>query len=43
MNGKWKKGWRPDLFLGTNIYDSTLGILGLGNIGRAVAKRVSRV
>ncbi|HVP82653.1 MAG TPA: D-glycerate dehydrogenase [Nitrososphaeraceae archaeon] len=39
MNGKWKKGWKPDLFLGTNVYGSTLGILGLGNIGRAVAKR----
>ncbi len=39
MNGKWKKGWKPDLFLGTNVYGSTLGTLGLGNIGRAVAKR----
>jgi glyoxylate reductase len=39
MNGKWKKGWKPDLFLGTNVYGATLGILGLGNIGRAVAKR----
>ena len=39
MNGKWKKGWKPDLFLGSNVYGSTLGILGLGNIGRAVAKR----
>src|SRR5215210_6114129 len=36
---KWKKGWTPDLFLGSNIYGSTLGILGLGNIGSAVAKR----
>ena len=39
INGKWKKGWTPDLFLGSNIYGSTLGILGLGNIGAAVAKR----
>jgi glyoxylate reductase len=39
INGKWKKGWAPDLFLGSNIYGSTLGILGLGNIGSAVAKR----
>jgi glyoxylate reductase len=38
---KWKKGWTPDLFLGSNIYGSTLGILGLGNIGTAVAKRAN--
>src|SRR5215203_5326869 len=36
---KWKKGWTPNLFLGSNVYGSTLGILGLGNIGSAVAKR----
>jgi glyoxylate reductase len=38
---KWKKGWTPDLFLGSNIYGSTLGILGLGNIGTAVVKRAN--
>ncbi|MCC2649683.1 MAG: gyaR, partial [Nitrososphaeraceae archaeon] len=41
IEGKWKKGWTPDLFLGSNIYGSTLGILGLGNIGTAVAKRAN--
>jgi glyoxylate reductase len=41
IEGKWKKGWTPDLFLGTNIYGSTLGILGLGDIGSAVAKRAN--
>ncbi len=39
INKKWKNGWSPNLFLGNNIYGSTLGILGLGNIGSAVAKR----
>lgn len=36
---KWKHGWMPNLFVGTNIFNSTLGILGLGNIGSAVARR----
>jgi glyoxylate reductase len=39
INKKWKNGWAPNLFLGSNVYGSTLGILGLGNIGSAVAKR----
>jgi glyoxylate reductase len=29
----------PDLFLGSDVYSSTLGILGLGRIGSAVARR----
>ena len=37
--GKWKIGWTPDLLLGTNVYGATLGIIGLGRIGSAVAKR----
>ena len=41
IDGKWKKGWTPNLFLGNNIHGSTLGILGLGNIGTAVAKRAN--
>ena len=41
IEGKWQKGWAPDLFLGSNIYGSTLGILGLGNIGTAVVKRAN--
>ncbi|MFB5598725.1 MAG: 2-hydroxyacid dehydrogenase [Nitrososphaeraceae archaeon] len=39
INNKWKHGWMPNLFVGTNIFNSTLGILGLGNIGSAVARR----
>jgi len=36
--GKFK-GWAPMLFLGSDIYEKTLGIIGLGRIGRAVARR----
>jgi glyoxylate reductase len=39
INKKWKNGWTPNLFLGDNVYGTTLGILGLGNIGSAVVKR----
>jgi lactate dehydrogenase-like 2-hydroxyacid dehydrogenase len=37
-DGKWT-GWRPTHHLGTRVTGKTLGILGLGRIGRAVAKR----
>ncbi|NOJ27467.1 MAG: D-glycerate dehydrogenase [Nitrososphaera sp.] len=37
--GRWKVGWTPDLLLGHNVYWSTLGIVGLGKIGSAVARR----
>ena len=36
---RWKVGWSPDLFLGSNVYGKTLGLLGAGRIGRAVARR----
>lgn len=32
-------GWSPTLLLGTDIHHKTLGIIGLGRIGREVAKR----
>lgn len=35
------KGWAPMLFLGTNVSGKTLGILGLGAIGRLVAKMMA--
>jgi glyoxylate reductase len=38
-NGNWKFGWTPDLFLGYDVYGSTLGIIGLGEIGILVARR----
>ena len=39
LKKKWNNGWRPNLFLGKDVHGSTLGILGLGNIGSAVAER----
>ncbi|MEK7590198.1 MAG: D-glycerate dehydrogenase [Patescibacteria group bacterium] len=35
------KGWEPKLFLGTDVYNKTLGIVGLGRIGAAVAQRAA--
>ncbi|KPJ74124.1 glyoxylate reductase [candidate division TA06 bacterium DG_78] len=32
-------GWEPMLFLGSDVHHKTLGIIGLGRIGRAVANR----
>ena len=32
-------GWAPDLLLGVDLRDKTLGIVGMGRIGRAVARR----
>ena len=34
------KGWGPKLFLGADIKDKTLGIVGLGRIGSEVARRM---
>jgi glyoxylate reductase len=36
---RWKIGWSPDLMLGFNVHGATLGIIGLGRIGAAVARR----
>ncbi len=38
--GSWKT-WYPNLLLGREVYGSTLGIVGLGKIGQAVARRAS--
>ena len=37
-DGKWNK-WRYDAFLGADIHGSTLGIIGMGRIGQAIARR----
>ena len=34
-------GWAPKLFLGQEVNNKTLGIIGLGRIGKAVARRAS--
>ncbi|MCP3098746.1 D-glycerate dehydrogenase [Myxococcus sp. K15C18031901] len=36
--GKWRT-WSPTLLLGTDVYGATLGIVGAGGIGAAVARR----
>ncbi|MEM3442543.1 MAG: glyoxylate reductase [Candidatus Bathyarchaeia archaeon] len=37
--GKWKVGWHPSMMLGRDVYGATIGIVGAGRIGYAVAKR----
>ncbi|MBS7607504.1 D-glycerate dehydrogenase [Candidatus Bathyarchaeota archaeon] len=37
--GKWKVGWHPSMLLGRDVYGATLGIVGAGRIGTAVARR----
>ena len=39
-NGIWRP-WGPDVLVGEDVFNSTLGIIGLGRIGQAVAKRAS--
>ena len=38
--GHWKK-WGLDLFAGADVHGTTLGILGMGRIGQAIAKRAA--
>ena len=39
--GQWMSDmpWSPDFFLGKDVYDATLGVVGLGETGKAVARR----
>jgi lactate dehydrogenase-like 2-hydroxyacid dehydrogenase len=39
--GKWE-GWRPTHMLGTRVNGATLGVIGFGRIGAAVARRAYR-
>lgn len=34
-------GWAPEMLLGVEVYGKTLGLIGAGRIGQAVAKRAS--
>jgi len=36
--GKWRS-WSPNLLVGRDVYGATLGIIGMGRIGEAVARR----
>lgn len=36
--GQWTR-WRYDMFAGSDIHGSTLGILGMGRIGQGIARR----
>jgi glyoxylate reductase len=38
-NDKWRTIFGPYEFLGTDLYQKTLGIFGMGRIGKAVVKR----
>src|SRR5437763_14730519 len=39
-SGRWQR-WQWDLLWGADVHGKTLGILGFGRIGRAVARRAS--
>src|SRR6266404_469770 len=39
-SGEWK-GWDLDQLVGTDVWGKTLGIVGFGRIGRAVARRAA--
>ena len=39
-DGRWLT-WHPSLMLGTDVHGATLGIVGMGKIGQAVARRAA--
>ena len=39
--GKWQE-WQYHMLLGTEVHGSTLGILGMGRIGQAIARRAAK-
>jgi len=40
LQGRWET-WQPDSFLGADLVGATLGIVGAGRIGEAVARRAA--
>src|SRR3989441_782484 len=40
--GRWE-GWAPTQLLGADVFGKTLGVIGMGRIGRAVARRAAGV
>jgi glyoxylate reductase len=39
--GQWKVGWHPAMLQGRDVYGATIGVVGAGRIGYAVAKRAT--
>jgi glyoxylate reductase len=39
--GQWKVSWHPAMLTGRDVYGTTIGIVGAGRIGYAVAKRAT--
>ena len=39
--GKWKVGWHPAMLQGRDVHGATIGIVGAGRIGYAMAKRAT--
>ncbi len=39
-DGRWQR-WSYDMLVGMDVYGSTLGILGMGRIGQALARRAA--
>ena len=39
-SGAWR-GWTPDAYVGRDVHGATLGLVGYGRIGRAVAQRAT--
>jgi glyoxylate reductase len=37
--GRWESGWAEEELMGEDVSGATLGIVGLGGVGRAVARR----
>ena len=38
-NGQWQVAWHPSMLLGYDIHGATIGIIGAGRIGQALARR----
>jgi len=39
--GQWKVGWHPNMMAGRDVNGTTIGVVGAGRIGYAVAKRAT--
>jgi len=39
--GQWKVGWHPAMLTGRDVFGATIGIVGAGRIGYAMAKRAT--